>query len=452
MSKDKEIGWLYEELPGLVEKGIIPEETAVKLREHYGEPDRAHSRNLIFIISAILGSILIGLGIILLFAYNWDEYSRLTRTIITFIPLIAAEIIFGYAFFRKRDSVAWMESASGFLMLMVGAAIGLTGQIYNMGGTLSELLFTWLVLSLPLIYIANSVLTFSLYMILLIWWSFTTSDMAYRWIIADDYLTTNKLTFLVLILAAVPYLWRNIDRTRFTAKGNIIGWFFAVSALLSSVNFLNFNGGLSTLFYCTCMTTLLYASGKIFYNKGHALWQKPFQVGSLVLIYVIAIMCTFDWYWRDFAHYSWFFNFENIPHRSTHLTLYLLSFVFVGLTGRILYKQIKSNAPVNYFPFLLPVIIGTGIFISHIWADFLIAIILSNLFILSYSIYYIYSGIKLDKTSLVNAGMLFLSVLIAVRFISSDAGFLLKGIVFILIGCCFLAVNYVLMKKQKRNG
>src|SRR5580692_8335732 len=120
MSREKEINWLYEELPKLVQQGVLSEEVAENLRKHYGVPDKSRSRNLIFIISGILGSVLIGLGIILLFAYNWDEFSRTTRTIITFLPLIAAELIFGYAYFRKRDSIAWMEGTAGFLFLMAG--------------------------------------------------------------------------------------------------------------------------------------------------------------------------------------------------------------------------------------------------------------------------------------------------------------------------------------------
>ncbi len=451
MSKDQEIARLYEDFQELIEKGILTQESATKLREHYGEPDKQSSRNLIFIISAILGSILIGLGIILLFAYNWDEFSRLTRTVITFLPLIGAEIVFGFAYFLKRNSIGWMESTSGFLLLMAGAAIALTGQIYNIGGTLSELLFTWLLISIPLVYIANTVLVFVFYMLLLTSWSYTVTDFISSWNLSADTITMNKLTFLLLSIAVIPQFWRNVDRTRFTAKGNIMGWFFAIAMFLSSFNFVTYDGGLSTLFYSVCLTVLLYAFGKLFYDKTKPIWQKPFQATGIASIYIIAIMCTYEWYWRDFSRNSWFFNSYNVPHRITHLILYIISSVFFAITIFILYKRMKQKLPVNYFPIVLPVIIGTGILISHFWADFTIAIIMCNLYLLGYGIYYIYNGIKLDKTSLVNAGMLFLSILIAVRFFASDAGFLLKGIVFILLGCGFLGVNIFLMKKQKKN-
>ncbi len=452
MGRDKEISWLYEELPSLVEKGLLTEEAASKLRNHYGEPEKNSSRNLIFIISAILGSILIGLGIILLFAYNWDEYSRLTRTIITFIPLIAAELVFGYAYFRKRTSIGWMEGASGFLFLMVGAAIGLTGQIYNMGGTLSELLLIWILVTLPLLYLANTVLVFSLYMILLSWWSFNSMEF-FRWMsTSDDFFTINKIIFLLLALAVVPFLFKNIDKTRFTARGNILGWVFSVPLFLSYFGFLTFTSGLSSLFYYTCLATIVYALGKLFYDNTSSLWQKPMQVAGITTIFLLGICFTFKGYWGDFTHSYWFYYHNSVHHRATHLILYLSGSMFLAASAALTFKRFKKKIAINYFPLVFPIIIGIGVMLAHLSTDFLIITILCNLFILGYGIYYIYNGIKLDRISLVNAGMLFLSILIAVRFISSDAGFLMKGIIFILLGSGFLAVNYFLLRKQKKNG
>jgi hypothetical protein len=38
MSDRKHVGWLYEQLPDLVGRGVLTSETAERLRQHYGEP------------------------------------------------------------------------------------------------------------------------------------------------------------------------------------------------------------------------------------------------------------------------------------------------------------------------------------------------------------------------------------------------------------------------------
>ena len=69
--------WLYGELPGLVEARVLDDATALRLRQHYGElqPPRSSQRVLLGLFG-LLGTLLIGGGIILLLAYNWEGMSR----------------------------------------------------------------------------------------------------------------------------------------------------------------------------------------------------------------------------------------------------------------------------------------------------------------------------------------------------------------------------------------
>ena len=64
------IGWLYRELQDLVVKGILTQETADRLRQHYGEVRSVSKTTVTLIILGTIGALLIGLGIILLLAHN----------------------------------------------------------------------------------------------------------------------------------------------------------------------------------------------------------------------------------------------------------------------------------------------------------------------------------------------------------------------------------------------
>src|SRR2546430_10467869 len=66
------IRWLLAELPELVAGGILSAENAEALRQHYAATDSGEPRRIGFVLSAILGSLLVGGGIILLVAHNWD--------------------------------------------------------------------------------------------------------------------------------------------------------------------------------------------------------------------------------------------------------------------------------------------------------------------------------------------------------------------------------------------
>jgi len=147
---------LYGELPALVNQGVITEETASRLRTHYGEPRQISVARIGVILCGVLGATLIGAGIILLLAHNWEELSRPVRAAISFIPLLAGQFIVGYVLRRRKDSVAWREGSAVFLTLAVGASIGLISQTYNVSGDLAAFLFFWLVLSMPLIYLLRA--------------------------------------------------------------------------------------------------------------------------------------------------------------------------------------------------------------------------------------------------------------------------------------------------------
>jgi uncharacterized membrane protein len=101
MRNQKAIKWLYQQLPLLIENEIIPSETAEKIKHYFGEVEEKPDFNIAFLLAGILGAVLIGGGIILIFAYNWENLSKTWRTILSFLPLIFAQGIYTFVFFKK---------------------------------------------------------------------------------------------------------------------------------------------------------------------------------------------------------------------------------------------------------------------------------------------------------------------------------------------------------------
>ena len=60
------------------------------------------------------------------------------------------------------------------------------------------------------------------------------------------------------------------------------------------------------------------------------------------------------------------------------------------------------------------------------------------------------AGVRARRAGTVNGGLVLLGALIAARFFDLDIGFVLKGVVFILLGIGFLASNLALARRRLR--
>ena len=119
---------ILKDLPELIKAGVISKDTAANI-ETYFKNKNGPTTNKLFVVFGILGAILVGMGIILIIAHNWDELSRSLKTFFAFLPLLIGQFFCGFALLKKPDSAAWRESTSAFLFFAVGASISLVSQI-----------------------------------------------------------------------------------------------------------------------------------------------------------------------------------------------------------------------------------------------------------------------------------------------------------------------------------
>src|SRR5690554_5546108 len=155
---------LQKDIPELLKAGIISPETAEKIKQFYNSKESS-SANRLLLVFGILGALLVGLGIILVIAHNWDELTRTTKSIFAFLPLLTAQIACAFVLGKKYDNVVWRESATTFLVLALGACISLISQIYHIPGNLSSFLLVWMLLVLPLLYVMQSATAALLYIV-----------------------------------------------------------------------------------------------------------------------------------------------------------------------------------------------------------------------------------------------------------------------------------------------
>jgi uncharacterized membrane protein len=92
---------IIQALPELVENDIISDEVAQNIKTYYSKNEESGTSRL-FTIFGILGATLIGLGIILIMAHNWDNFSRLTKVFLAFLPMLLGQAGLGYSIIKNK--------------------------------------------------------------------------------------------------------------------------------------------------------------------------------------------------------------------------------------------------------------------------------------------------------------------------------------------------------------
>lgn len=110
----------------------------------------------LIITVSIIGIFLIGFGIIYLFAHNWDNLSRPTKTILSLLPVFLSVLANIFTVTKRKDSVIWQESTAISSFLAVGSMLGLILQIYQLPGIENYFFTYWCILCLPVVYLLKS--------------------------------------------------------------------------------------------------------------------------------------------------------------------------------------------------------------------------------------------------------------------------------------------------------
>jgi uncharacterized membrane protein len=126
---DQNIKWLEGELNRWVSEGIIDGGRAEAIRRLY--PERPASRPWAILVFSGLGAGIIGLGIILLFAYNWHLIPKFGKLGIVFGSLMIAHAVGITLFFYTERFRAFGEAAAVLGTMLFGAGIWLVAQIYH---------------------------------------------------------------------------------------------------------------------------------------------------------------------------------------------------------------------------------------------------------------------------------------------------------------------------------
>ncbi|MCO5234352.1 MAG: DUF2157 domain-containing protein [Chitinophagales bacterium] len=416
---------IEKDIKELLEQGIITEDVAKNIDSYYKSRSNKYS-NLLFVIFSIIGAVLVGLGVVLLVAHNWDEMSRLVQTLIAFGIVIIGQIFSIYGYLKKK---VWTEAAIAFLVISIGTCIALIGQIYNVLGNENQFIFIWMILVMPMMFLLKSKVAGVSTLLLSVIFCYVTSNEN------SDQVVYSLLFFWPVYLGVI--------------------WFYLEECKSNAGSFFN-KGFIYLLLFALISVLAQFAekSGRLLYLSYFLLFQLFFTLSNYSFV-VQRIKYTFSLKWIGilgmnlilgvlifdgdvFQEGVSFYNF--IKDSAIHIAAIILLFIILTLLN-----QSKSSYKLQFFNYLF--IFFTPFFLLDYFSKsgYLSMTILISMI----SLFTIYKGIKNYQFSITNIGLFLISLILLYWFLNKDYSFISRGLVFIFVGIIFFLCNLFIFKNNK---
>lgn len=312
------------DLEKLIKDNIIDQKTAKNIETWHQKELKENRGGRFMTIFMTIGAIAIGLGLILLIASNWSNFSNLVKTI--FIITITL-LFYGvwYYFAYKKE---WFKKTGHSLIFLwsisYGVAIFLLGQIYNIGWNYSSALLLWMIWILPLAFYTRYISIFSLSIILLyaFIFSYIWENYTFSWFIVA--LLFVVISFFNLVL--VRY-YKQFDYKQFWLVSSsfwiiwLLGWIFAFTfkAFWQYGVYWEINRNILIILLVFLVLWILWVSISSIQKKKIELdLDLPFFMGSIVILGLIF-----------FAYYNTTLQYNNLAFEQNQIFLSFWGYFYV---------------------------------------------------------------------------------------------------------------------------
>jgi len=429
-SINNHVQWLEEQLKRWASSGIIQDSQARTIRGLY--PAQQAARPWALIVFSGIGSVIIGLGVILLFAYNWDDMSKVAKLGTIFSALIISHII-GISLFLKSERFEKMgESLTILGTMLFGAGIWLIAQIYHIEEHFPTAFFIWGLGALALAWTMPSIAQAIVAAILFTVWVMTEA-------ISFD---TSIPYALVFILLLFPLAYKQ----RSSLLLGVLLLAMAISTIFVAVHTAE-----SATFHSLLGLLVLYVSIGLIHQKFSKFenFAPVYFFIGLAGYFLTIFLLSFPELNREVLK-----DTKMFPNIS--VVLYWLIPLVLAIAGWIavskdLIKKTKFKC-YSHDLLLLPLVLiffccyslmPAKIFYWPVTAIF-------NLVFLAHTGMLMAKGCKEVKPAMAMAGALLLAALTFARFTDLFESLATRGVIFIVVGIILFSQGFFYIRTKKR--
>lgn len=179
MEEEEFYSRLKEEMVEWQRDGIINSTQAEAILKRKGVEEKAYRPGNVITALSTLAVILIGVGIILFFASNWDRMPDSVK-IVLLLAATFSSYFAGYVMRFEKENYPRAGHALIFLgSILVGASIFLIGQMFNINVDATWLFLLWFIAISPMGYFFDSRPTIGLTILTFTYWLSISVNMGY---------------------------------------------------------------------------------------------------------------------------------------------------------------------------------------------------------------------------------------------------------------------------------
>ncbi len=439
MLKPAQRQWLQTEVEQWRHEQLISPQQAEQILARYPEADGSHTARSIL---SSIGAVVFGLGIILFFAYNWQDLHRYVKLFL--IALLFASAHGGAIWLDKKGQRRFAAESLALLGTMLfGAAIWLISQIYHIDEHMPNAFWFWGVAALLLAWARRSEVQTLAALILLVTWS-AMELLSYRlslhhspwWILLGVlpmtvYVRSRRLLFGAI--TAFFSLWLLSLGERLDEVLPYV--IFAVAVVLVQTGFL--------------LPRLSTSVPLLAQWQPQAAVRVPGMLVYLVLVYLLTFL-HFD----DYFRLRWQ---ENDALQFAFYCASALSALSVCLLNLLPLPMLSSSerAAQWHTALMCLMIVIVYLVVPGEWQlSPVLVSTLANLVLLGHGVVLIVNGSQQQRGIDIVMACVLLSALVFARFSDLFNSLLARSLAFLLLGTALFLIGhfYVKQKKQKTDA
>jgi uncharacterized membrane protein len=426
----KQIRWLHKEIGSWQAEQLISPQQAEQIRARYAVS--ATSRSWDRLIFPSIGAVVFGLGIILLFAYNWADMHRYLKLAIVFGSLLTAHGLGYYLSSPQRPQRGLGEGLHLLGTMLFGAGIWLIAQIYHLDEHYPNAFLAWGLGALAFAWVLPSVAQGLLAVVLLSLWSGME---------IIDFRQVLHASWLLILLGVLPLAWwLRSPLLMFTSLLS-----FSVLLVYNlTVPFpeLMIYLGFSLACFYLALAKLAQSTG---FPESATILNIIGFAGYLLILYLFSFKLS--GYYLAQLHDAHLLGWVNwiVP------LLMMFSAWLTVLLGKNWSLLSRLDRWQSCLIMIVMLLVTVHFFMPIQRHNDWIYTLLFNLVYLSHCVIFIIQGIQQVSWKQVSIGCVLMALLLFVRFTDLFGSLLVRALMFVLLGIGLFAVGYFYSRRKQQE-
>lgn len=278
------VKWLENEAESWVREGVIQEGQARAILLRYDpikQKEEAESGSRLVTALAVLGALLLGIGVILFFASNWQYIPKPVKVAMIFSAIVVSYSLGYYLAFERGN---YPRAGRALILLgtiLYGSGIWLIAQIFHIDSHYPNGFLLWLLGIIPVVLVCGSVVVLIESALLLTVWT----------VVEQTGFVNYNLLFLPI---AAVVMWLGYRLESRLAVGLTLPAVVVWTTITGAVSFYDANNPIPVFFLAAVAGLIIYVIGSLQNDIDRfAAMKTPYQIVGLLTFFLFLYLLSF---------------------------------------------------------------------------------------------------------------------------------------------------------------